>query len=280
MNSRVRETSKYTKLGYSEFSSIEDLTAVPLASGLNSMLLDGKWFDFYYEHRDAPVTLVAFSAAMPARLRTFPIFSGRNLLKDLDVNLLTFYDPACGNEESLPTFWHLGTKQVESTRFIPRIIDHALSSSPGAKLIFFGSSAGGFAALNYSSHFENSVAFVMNPRVNILNAPKRFGKYVEVAFPGEDKVHVARSLPYNQAKNYELPKGNRVVYLQNMQDKDYRLHHYNHFLKAVGGREDVEFVTGRWGEGHVVPPRGLYMGLLQKVVEGHAILGVPRKSAV
>lgn len=263
---RSRDVSKFTDLGHHEFASFEefdyDRTIRP---GLTSTLMNDRWFDFLYEDRGSDVTMVTFTAALSPKADTYPRFSSRPIAEELGINFLGFADAAHGNKESLPTFWHLSTQRVDSYRIIPLLISELREQRPEQNFLFFGSSAGGFAALNYSALFPDSVVVVMNPRVNLLNAPKRFKEYAPVAHPDTDRTTVARSLPYNTAKTYEQPRGNQVVYLQNLQDKIYYQHHYLHFKKAVSGRNDVRFVTGNWGDGHVVPPRGLYMNILQSI---------------
>ncbi|WP_396278357.1 hypothetical protein [Glutamicibacter creatinolyticus] len=184
----------------------------------------------------------------------------------MNVNYLAFADPAAGGKVALPTFWHLGASEVPSTRLIPDIIRKSRDESKGEHVLFFGSSAGGFAALNYSAQFPGSGALVMNPRINVLHEPKRAPKYVPVAFPDAPLAAVIRSLPYNQARIYGKPRGNFVVYLQNRGDATYNRHHYAHFAKAVRGRTDMHFVMGDWGKGHVVPPREVFENLLMKLV--------------
>lgn len=237
-----------------------------MVEGLTSIKTNNRWFDFFYEDRGAAVTLVTFTAALPSTLETYPIFSGKQIASKLDVNRLAFFDAAGGSAESLPTFWHLRTKRVDSQRIILSTINKVLAQNAGRSLLFFGSSAGGFAALNYSSHFPGSAALVLNPRVNLLSEPRHFERYAAKAFVGADPTRLVRTLPYDMAKRYSLPRGNQVFYLQNLEDVNYVRHHYKHFVNAVDGRPDVTYVTADWGNGHVLPPLEAYMGPLRCLV--------------
>ena len=264
---RTRNSDKYSELGHSTFASIDEVVAEPIKDGLNSIHINGREFDYFYRDRGQPVTIVTFSAAMSQSMPEYPIFSGRELTAGLETNWLAFSDTANGGENSLPTFWHLGTEKVNALEFIPKIIEHAVMSGAGRHLLFFGSSAGGFAALNFSRFFPGSAALVLNPRVNILNEPKLLPKYAPIAYPNATLQELNETLPLNLAKIYSQPQGNYIVYLQNMQDPNYSRHHYAHFKKATDGRADVQFVIDNWGKGHVTPPRCAYMQPLQSMVD-------------
>lgn len=266
MDSRARSVSAFTARGHSIFGSLEQALEEPLNEGLTSIKTNNRWFDALYEDRGANVTLVTFHAGMPKRARKYPVFSSRAIAEELQVNFLGFADPACGAVESLPTFWHLGTKRVDSQRFVPAIIRHALATRSGEHLVFFGSSAGGFAALNYSSKFPDSAVLVMNPRVDLLSEPNRFPGYALTCFPGGDSDRLAKRLPVSMSSLYSSGKRNTVAYLQNTEDEDYYWHHFVPFMMAVEGRADVYVHAEAWGEGHVVPPREAYTAPLASLV--------------
>lgn len=266
MYKRERDTTKFSDLGVNEHGDFETFLKSPLTNGLNTISFGGRLFDFFYEDRGAPVTLVTFTAAVSPSFGKYPLFSIRPVAERLNTNYLSFADPASGGDSSLTTFWHLGTSEVPSHEVVPKIISKAQEEGGGKHLLFFGASAGGFAALNYSAHFPGSAALVMNPRINLLNAPKHTQRYVPVAFPGRNVTEKLRELPYDQSKVYASPRGNKVFYLQNTQDPNYKRHHYAHFEKSTRGRDDVEFTMGNWGEGHVVPPRRLFERMLSNLV--------------
>lgn len=267
MYKRVRDLSKCSDLGVHEFTDFAELMQCPLNQGLSTVKFGDREFDIFYEDRGAPVTFVAFTAAVNPSLPGYPVFSSRPVAARLNVNYLGIADPIAGGHEALTTFWYLGSANIPLATMIPRVIRKVMNDGSGEHILFFGSSAGGFAALNYSAQFEGSAVMVMNPRINLLGAPKHAPRYVPIAFPGVPVQDAVRALPYNQAAEYSKPRGNFVVYLQNLQDDTYRRSHYAHFEKAVHGRDDIHFVTGQWGPGHVVPPRHEFEGLLDKLVE-------------
>ena len=238
----------------------------PLKNGVHSLEINDRWFDFLYEDRGSPVTLITFSAALTSENKTYPVFSSRLISERLGANFLGFADPAQGGAESLPTYWHLNTQRVQTENFIPAIIKHTATNSIGKNLLFFGSSAGGFAALKYSAMFDGSAVLVMNPRINLTHDPYRIPAYSKVVHPNTGWGELSKTIPLDLAKQYEQAQGNFVVYLQNLQDENYVRHHYLHFKKAVQERSDIHFVTKNWGQGHVVPPRHEFIERLHSLI--------------
>jgi pimeloyl-ACP methyl ester carboxylesterase len=236
-----------------------------LSDGLTSIKGHNRWFDVLYMDRGADVTFVSFHAAVPAKATHYPVFSNHRLSEGLDVNYLGFADPVCGSAESLKTGWHLGSKRVDAQRFIPAIVKHALTSRSGQHLIFFGSSAGGFAALNYSAQFPGSVVLVVNPRVELLAEPHTFPDYAKAAY-GATPERVADRVPTSMADLYSRSPRNTVAYLQNVEDTTYFDYHFRPFEQATRNKNDVFIKTGHWGDGHVVPPRDEFVLPLQSLV--------------
>lgn len=266
MSMRTRDLSRYRDLPHLKHDSVEDVVAKPLQSSINSIKSNNRWFDFIYEDRGSDVTLIAFHAALSKKITSYPIFSSRGLAKKYDANYLGFADPACGSAESLPTFWHQSTKRVRSGHLIPRIIAHSLFSGSGKHPLFFGSSAGGFAALNYSAQFPGSATLVMNPRIDLLTQPNRFADYSASTYPGWSEEATKMRVQTNAAEIYRKQTNTTVAYIQNLQDSIYMDYHYRPFKEATVGNRNVYFRTGKWGKGHVVPPRDEFEKPLMQLI--------------
>lgn len=263
MYPKKRDIEKFSGTGRSEFDSLKALISTPLADGISSLRINSRWFDIFYEDRGAAVTIVAFHAAISKENKTFPVFSGYEITKDLEANYLGISDPLSGNEEALPVAWHLGSERVESSTIIPAIVDHAIASRSGSRLVFFGSSAGGFAALSYSSKFPGSTAFVLNPRIDLLSPPLSFGRYAKAAYPGMPHSLVEKQYDLNMSNLYSKRQSNFVFYLQNKNDPIYFDFHFSQFINKINNRNNILFRLGSWGQGHVVPPRDIIFGTLR-----------------
>lgn len=234
--------------------------------GLSVIKSNGRYFDYFYEDRGSPVTFVTFHAATGPSTVEYPIFSGRRIADKLGINLLAFADVACGGAEKLLTFWHQSTKRVPSSKFITRIINKAQQEQDGRHLIFFGSSAGGFAALNYSARFRDSVALVLNPRIELGAKPYRFKEYAQIAFPGWSLESVASRIPMSMSKLYSEGQANTVAFIQNSEDLVYFNNHFTPFHDATKLDQKVLVKLGNWGKGHVIPPEKVYMEPLELLV--------------
>lgn len=266
LNPKTRDVEQFRSDGVSRYKDLDSFLSKPIKQGLSSIMETNRWFDLFYQDRGSKVTFVVFPAAVPASFDTYPFFTSRMMAENLGANYLCFADPATGGNEGLSTFWYLNTRRVRTQVLVPAVISHAVNSGSGEKLLFFGSSAGGFGALLYSSMFERSSCLVMNPRIDLLAKPLWFDKYASTVYPGWDTVKLREKLPTNVARFYDSPPGNRVIYLQNTQDSNYFLNHYPQFYAATSGQVNVEFVLGEWGNGHVVPPRTEYIPRLRKEI--------------
>lgn len=266
LNARQRDTEQYAHEGVSRFKDIDSFLSKRIRPGLSSIMETNRWFDFFYEDRGSKVTFVVFPAAVPSSFAKYPFFTSRGMAEKLGANYLCFADPAVGGNEGLSTFWYLSTRRVRTQALVPAVVRHALKTGAGEKLLFFGSSAGGFGALMYSSMFPGSSCLVMNPRVDLLERPVWFDEYASIVYPGWDTEKLRDKLQTSVAPLYVRPAGNHVVYLQNTQDKNYIQNHYPKFKAVAQDRSDVEFILGAWGNGHVVPPREEYMPRLRGLV--------------
>ena len=63
--------------------------------------------------------------------------------------------------------WFTGDNDCKFQAKLVAILQKVQKDLDASNLIFYGSSAGGFAALYYSHQFPNSLAVVSNPQTNI-----------------------------------------------------------------------------------------------------------------
>lgn len=260
---RTRNISPFTKRGHYTYSYLEAALTRRLESGLHSIDFQGEWFDFLYEDNDAEVTLVTFNAAVNLE-HSFPVFSGWSFPKKFKVNLLAFSDPAIAMNPPVKTLWHLGTPGIVGPKVVRRIIDHLCTEN--SALLFFGASAGGFAALSHSAERPGSAVFVLNPRTD-LNAPPEVISEGEIRHYGigfltklfervEDDLRVL----------YSHPRGNQIFHLQNLGDAWYLKCQYGPFRDVLSDRPEYHRLTGNWGPGHVAPPTSDYVHIMAELV--------------
>lgn len=264
MSQRRRDVSRFVSSGHHIYENARAFNSHRISPGLSSYWTGQGWFDWAFEEASSDCVLVTFSAAMPATGQTYPMFSGLSIARSLGVEWLGFSDPFYGISSDFGTSWHLGTEKINGTLLIRTVLNKLLGEKK--KLIFFGASAGGYAALYYSYLYPSSSVMVLNPRISLTRPPIRFSRYSSVAHPGADPESLVAKLDHDICSLYSIPVGNRVIYIQNTQDPEYFNNHYVPFREAVGDGAGVEYVLGDFGEGHVVPSVDIYLPRLRQLL--------------
>lgn len=282
-----------------------------VSSGIHTIVSpDGVEIDFLFQGFDFPASflkrrsvLVAFTAAVPARTgKKAPFFSGMNLGRGLGLPVIAVADPTLALDGDLPLGWYAGNQSVRDLPLrIAQVLD-ALALRFNLRLVMLGGSNGGFAALVQATLVNaECCSVVWNPQTSISKHVwwRVIGLYAKVAFPDAlDYVHRIPKIREDEARSFyyrwfdsegivhdvsgrALTAGATVIYLQNESDEHLQLHAAPYFhasawrrlgrasFSRVDGRVGVYF--GRWGEGHVMPPRAIIDQALKLAASGQAI---------
>lgn len=268
---------------------------------------DGVVIDYLFQGFDRPFStamkrsvLVAFTAAVPARTgKKAPFFSGMNLGRGLGLPVIAVADPTLALDADLPLGWYAGNQGARGLPYcIARTLD-AIAARFDLRLILVGGSNGGFAALAQATLLQaDCCAVVWNPQTSISRHIwwRAIGWYAKAAFPGS--LEYIRRLPdisMGQVRSFfsqwfdsegllhnvcERPLMGRasVLYLQNEYDEHLKEHAAPYingtawrrlglttFLRLDG---KVGIYFGRWGDGHVMPPRAVIDHALKLAASG------------
>lgn len=270
MEFRPRELDSYQDFAQHQHSGFDDFNSSNVQDGITRITSGRMHLDFLYEDRGAPVTFVYFHAALGLK-QSYPFFGGRGLVDGMAVNYLGIADPVAGLVNAPTAGWHLGTREVPLHERLTEVIQHVLESGSGRHLMFFGASAGGFAALYYGAAFKGSLSVVVNPRTGLLNTPGTFEEYRDVAYPGATVEELRSIFCMDASLLHTSGEGNTVAYVQNLQDKRFLNGQLLPFLDQCSGQPNIYLKTGEYGVGHVVPPRSV----LRKVIKS-SLRTVPR----
>lgn len=266
----------YARYGTSTtfFDSVEEFlnSPMPVSSSEEpeaiSIRYGAAFMDVLVEDRDANTTVVLFHAAIDPARTTLPVFIGRQLVEGVDANVVYISDPSLDRGASIG--WFAGDEsrsfQEDLTSCLTHIFTNFHPDVPienlGEKAIFFGASAGGFAALYYSHRFPGSLAVVSNPQTHI-------GRYLEPQVKAyRKKCWSSRKLSettitFDLVNEYGKGFDNYVVYLQNKKDELHYTQHYLPWSQAVAERpQQWRLILGDWGEGHAPAPQILLTGIL------------------
>ncbi|WP_443400748.1 hypothetical protein [Corynebacterium casei] len=188
--------------------------------------------------------------ALPAFL------NGRKELGDSAFQI-SISDPSIQEDNSVGIGWFAGNEQLPLQKILPEFFSQLSKQLNVERVIFHGSSAGGFAALYYSWHLDGSVACVSVPQTSAYEYRRpTLNKYLEVCWPNtakEDYPCLDVKLLYGN----EVP--NLVSYVQSSRDEHHVKYHMIPFLASISpeNQEKIAIKVSYWGkEGHsgTVPP--------------------------
>lgn len=271
VQARGRKVGRYQPRVQRVHASPDEFMSSNPGEGIHTIRIGAAIADVLYDERGDGPLLVTFPSALTPDA-TWPFFSGIGVAARLGASLLAFSDPSTGMA-GVPTGWTLGDHRVPFHEHVPRIIDLL---ARGRRVVMLGLSAGGYAALHYSSAVPESVAVVGNPRTHLLAPPTAVQYWARTLYDTDDPARISEIVPTAPA-----PSTNRVIYLQNSGDHPYFAAHMVPYLMRLRSDADVWTLIDHWGDGHVPPPRELLHDVLSAVLEDPAAVdGITRFTSV
>lgn len=220
------------------------------------------------EDRKSDTTLVLFHAAVDPTQTTLPVFIGHQLTAEIEANLIFISEPSLQLGASIG--WFTGDPGRNLQEELVKVLGHIQGGLSNAKhLIFYGSSAGGFASLYYSHHFPNSLAIVANPQTDIAKYhTEHVTRFLELVW-GTSNINDVKATT-EVCTLYEGSFPNYVGYLQNLDDYLHISEHCHPWAKATRRfSERRKFMIEDWGNGHAPPNFFLLQGILEYAVSLH-----------
>lgn len=216
--------------------------------------------------------MVTFHAALSRELTPLPMFAGAKVTGDHGVNRIFVSDPGLYSGDDVRIAWFSGTAELPLQQILPGVLGHLIDSAGGRRTLFWGPSAGGFAALFYSKFFPGSTAVPINPQTDL----SKFGyqnqrNYTRAAFaaetPEEHDSVFAHVICSDLRKHYSGRVDNFILYVQNSTDTHVE-HHMRPFLDSLDSLARVRTITSHdWGVGHVAPPPDEIRGFLAALTD-------------
>ena len=243
------------------FENLSDFYSTKFREGIQVVPFGNSHLEILVQDRKAATTLVLFHAAVNPKQTSLPVFIGKQLTTDLNANLVFVSEPALALGASIG--WYTGTPEMELQQELVKILGHIQRGLRKAKhLMFYGSSAGGFASLYYAHHFPGSLAIVANPQTNISKYhPEHVSNFLQRVWETDDISTVSAQTEVCSIYADTFP--NYVGYLQNSDDD---LHVQEHCIPWESATREFEdrraFLIDNWGEGHAPPNFFLLQGIL------------------
>lgn len=159
-------------------------------------------------------------------------------------DVLSVSDPSVRADNDLKLGWF----QHEEKRYglpalasLIRCVSERGNYSP-EEIVLFGSSGGGFAALQLSRFLPDATAIAINPQINLANYFRSFyDKMITSCYPGRSAASVASDYPDRISVDIELDRRRAPVYIfQNVHD---HLHLNKHLRPFVGTFDEGEVAS-------------------------------------
>lgn len=253
-----------------EYASLgEFLTADTYPAGVLTVMHNGIPIDVWNSPRGHDVTTVFFHAAITSPTTRLPMFTGGGISAAIPTNRVFIADPTLYVGETTKLAWFAGNQHQPDLQSVIVQILRALIPEE-QRVVFFGASGGGYAALYYSTFFPGSTAIPVNPQTDIAAyLPAFITRWLTSAWgrDGEDDLSTVPAVT-SVVPMYAEPVANRVWYVQNPGDSFHVEGHYGPFMAALDPGNDVQPVLIDGGPGHVPPPKETLTELLAAAASG------------
>lgn len=255
-----------------------------VGDGLHAIQFGNQLVDLLVRDRGSDTTVVVFHASVTDKT-TFPIFSGESFTREAGVNLIALSDPGVAIKNELRLGWFIGTKQLGNFRKIATpIIKHLLDCLGSRRTILWGSSGGGYAAVNFAQEFPGEMVFAINPRLHLTARPKtKAAEFISTAYKTTGNTSFRRVwdtyVTDNLADLYPDGLAAHVGIYQNQQDVDYYLGQFLPFVQSFPGDQMLWVRTENDGDGHVSIPRDRMIGMVKAMSDTGVDSGEAMKNA-
>lgn len=259
-----------------KFASLAQFLRSPVPSGIITIEHNGVPIDISNEPAEgcAP-TVVMLHAAVSRNVRFLPIFTGIGVTSDLNANVIRISDPSLSLDSTLELSWYAGNQHQSLQNDLSEIVDHILTSYSSGRVVFFGSSGGGFAAAYFGSKVPGSLAIAVNPQFILSEYTSGpVDKYLSSCFNvsvNDDHVERVKALSTHIDSDLRLvyndnPK-NVLAVVQNTRDTHHYQKHLLPFLDALPDDNSVYLSAKDWGKGHKPPTAEYISHLLKSAVD-------------
>lgn len=205
-----------------------------------------------WQSRGHHTTLVTFSGALTPNVTELPAFVGWGTTRHLDCNVLMLSDPSLAIDPKLRLGWYAGSTTIR--RLQPKLTRVIRRFAGRSRVVLFGASGGGFAALEHAPRLPGSLAIVSNPQTDILRYHQdAVDTYFSIAWQSQAADASELPLVHEVVSRYAMPVSAEVIYLQNSSDAFHIERHEQPFRERLHASNAVEFVRGEFGDGHVGP---------------------------
>lgn len=176
------------------------------------------------------------------RSKPLPVFARWNWGKALGGHVLAVCDPTLFLDDELRLGWFVGNRTMDPMRALHRTVEtvRGLLGIAADRMVFYGSSGGGFAAIVAAAGLPQGRAVAINPQTDItLYYPRAVANITKVFAAGWTPQRCLDAYPLRWsalAAIADARRGDRdlrVFYAQNLVDRGHHSRHFLPFCKQV-----------------------------------------------
>lgn len=243
--------------------------------------------DSLFVNKRSDVLVVSMHGAIQRATINLPRFERLRSFLRTEYSSIYFGDPALYLGEKFSLSWFTGWHETNVPHLIGDWVQKAAYASGASKVVFVGSSGGGFASAQVSSYVPESAAVVFNPQTVISayrpNGSLGYGRgFIRNIMPELTPEQGLASLDAetdwaapmgdrgSMIVRYSRPVPNRLLFVQNDHDQSHWIDHYTPFREATQGgvNEDrIRYTIYTGPEGHSAPPREVFDAALVEALE-------------
>ncbi len=265
-------------VGLDEFFSTQSL-----ADGIHAISYCGVFLELNLHRRPSKAMVVFFNAALASRTPEvkLPVFSGAKALETTDACILMVSDPGLYLDKEIRLAWYAGAKGMQLQADLAKVLQHVQHVLAIERIVLYGASGGGFAALFYAPFLNNAIAMPCNPQISLLSYSSGIlSRFLKVAYGYKGAPSAFENAEILDKPIVRIPadhtRGIRVLYLQNALDERHFKRDFLPFLQGYGftrGKGLMEVHSERlisvcgenWGEGHRAPSAEFVYALLHSL---------------
>lgn len=241
-------------------------------------------YEFYLEPAVGVPILAHFHGRVPRETASLPFVGGLNLTTGLETGKFVPSDPALALDPELSLAWHAGGPGVDLPRITSAILERLAARWRAPRVVAWGGSGGGYAALRLAGLMDGCVAFAWNPQTDVSEYPAKFSDAYGAALKASGLVPVDEvddflgDLTLCRPSFWQGFRGRAIVF-QERGDWHFDKHLVPMVVGAGGSvdasvrevtaevRDRLWLHTSDWKSGHFPPPRPVIVHVLQSLVD-------------
>lgn len=219
---------------------------------------------YLYIKKDADKLFVVLNGAVADKFKGGTVYQRWSWHETFPGSVLYISDPSLIKYKELSLAWYIGDKDNKIDKDIARLVDKVADNLNVGKVIAYGSSGGGFAAIQLACNTKKTaIAVAINPQINVLHHRKNtVDIYLNSCWKGFSKYDLENDISFDASKNFQK-SSTQVLYVQNKVDE---LHYKTHFLPFLEKLDIQKELLGK----PLIEQKGNVKALIYDHESGHA----------